>query len=234
MEITDPRFRIAASRRMLYREGCDSGVAGHVSERGADGESFWVSAFGYFDETTPDTVLRYSFDLDLLDGEAPASPAVEFHAAVFRERPDVQSVIHTHSHYVMVFAALERELGMYNDAACLFYGQQVLYADDGTRPPVEGKRVAAELGDKSALWMKNHGFLVASPSLEEATVMAILAEKMARVHLDAAAAGAVQHAEAYVKAGAAPHRKYYIPQTWEANLRRLRKTDPDLFEYLQG
>src|SRR5262249_41653744 len=94
MDISDPRFRIAASRRMLYREGCDSGVAGHVSERAADGDSFWVSAFGYFDETTPDTVLRYSFDLDLLEGEAPASPAVEFHAAVYRERPDVQSVIH--------------------------------------------------------------------------------------------------------------------------------------------
>ena len=54
MDSDDPRFRIAAARRMLARADCDSGVAGHVSER-VDGEdAFWVSPFGYFDETTPD------------------------------------------------------------------------------------------------------------------------------------------------------------------------------------
>lgn len=234
MDIDDPRFRIAASRRMLYRQGCDSGVAGHVSERAADGETFYVSAFGYFDETTPDSVLHYTYDLELVDGSGPASPAVEFHAAILRERKDVRSVIHTHSHYVMVLATLQQPLGMYNDAACLFHDQQVLYADDGTAPPVEGKRLVAELGDKSVAWMKNHGMLVASPTLEEATVMAMIAEKQAHVHLDAVAAGGVEHAEAYITAGVKPHRRYYIPQTWEANLRRLRKTDPDLFEYLDA
>ena len=54
-----------------------------------------------------------------------------------------------------------------------------------------------------------------------------------RIDLDASLhKDAVQHTEAYVTMGKAPHRKYYIPQTWEANLRRLRRTDPDLFEYL--
>ena len=234
MDINDPRFRISASRRMLYRQGCDSGVAGHVSERSAGGDTFFVSAFGYFDETTPDTVLEYTFDLELVGGDGPASPAVEFHAAILRERPDVMSVIHTHSHYVMVLAALQQPLGMYNDAACLFHNQQVMYADDGTAPPVEGKRLMAELGDKSVVWMKNHGMLVASPSLEEATVMAMVAEKMAHVHLDVVAAGGVEHAEAYITAGVAPHKKFYIPQTWQANLRRLRRTDPDLFETLDA
>ena len=52
MDIDDPRFLVAASRRILARNGCESAVAGHVSMRAADGDSFWVSPFEYFDETT--------------------------------------------------------------------------------------------------------------------------------------------------------------------------------------
>jgi ribulose-5-phosphate 4-epimerase/fuculose-1-phosphate aldolase len=52
---------------MLHRGGCDSGVAGHVSERDGDRDAFWISPFGYFDETTPDMVQRYDFDMQLLD-----------------------------------------------------------------------------------------------------------------------------------------------------------------------
>jgi hypothetical protein len=37
---------------------------------------------------------------------------------------------------------------------------------------------------------------------------------------------------AYSERSKGPHYKYFIPQTWEANLRRLRKTDPELFLYL--
>ena len=50
----DIRWRIAAARRMLHREGCDSNVGGHVSARAEDRDgAFWVTGFEYFDTTTP-------------------------------------------------------------------------------------------------------------------------------------------------------------------------------------
>jgi len=233
MEITDPRFRIAASRRMLYREGCDSGVAGHVSERADDGQSFWVSAFGYFDETTPDTVLRYSFDLDLMEGEAPASPAVEFHAAFYKARPDVNSVIHTHSHHVMVFATTRRVIGQYNVGSVLFYNEQALYEDDGVRPAVEGPVMAEMLGaDKSVVLIKNHGAVIVAESLETCTVMSFMLEKCAQYHMEAEAIGGSEFPEAEVVRGKEAYHKYFLPNMWESNYRRLRKTDPDLFAYV--
>ena len=52
MDISDIRFRIAASRRILYREGCDSNVGGHVSARADDhDDAFWVTGFEYFDQS---------------------------------------------------------------------------------------------------------------------------------------------------------------------------------------
>ena len=91
MHSDDPRFRIAAARRMLARADCDSGVAGHVSERVAGEDAFWVSPFGYFDETTPDMVVKLGFGLERLEGEWETSPAVQFHAAIYRE-PFLESV----------------------------------------------------------------------------------------------------------------------------------------------
>ena len=114
------RFEIAMARRILAREACESAVAGHVSVRAPGEDAFWVSPFEYFDETTPDRIIKVSFDLDRLEGDWEPSPAIAFHAEFYRGRPDVNSVIHTHAHYTMVFATTGRELGMYNDMSALF------------------------------------------------------------------------------------------------------------------
>ena len=58
MDVDDIRFRIAAARRILYREGCDSNIGGHVSARADGGEdAFWVTGLEYLDQTTPDRKL---------------------------------------------------------------------------------------------------------------------------------------------------------------------------------
>jgi len=45
-EREDLPFKISAARRILYREGCDSNVGGHVSARATDeSDAFWVTGF---------------------------------------------------------------------------------------------------------------------------------------------------------------------------------------------
>ncbi len=227
-DITDPRLRIAVARRILGRNGCESMVAGHVSERADDG-GFWVSPFGYFEETTPDMVIKVGFDLERLEGDWEPSPAIQFHAAIYRERPDVRSVIHTHSHYVSVFSTVGREIGMYNVGSVLFWDDQVLHADDGSRPPVIGDELATELGDKRVVLIKNHGAIVASQSLEQATIEAMMLEVAARYHIEAEAIGGTEFPEAEVLRGRDAYRRHFLPNMWAANVRRLRRTDPELF-----
>src|ERR1700722_8282729 len=123
------RFEIAMSRRILARKGCESAVAGHVSVRAPGEDAFWVSPFEYFDETVPERVIKSSFDMELLDGDWEPSPAIQFHAAFYRARPDANCVIHTHSHYSMVLATTGRELEMYNDISSLYLDEQVIYVE---------------------------------------------------------------------------------------------------------
>lgn len=227
-ELTDPRLRIAVARRILARNGCESMVAGHVSER-ADDDGFWVSPFGYFEETTPDMVIKAGFDLERLEGDWEPSPAIQFHAAIYQNRPDVKSVIHTHSHWASVFATLGRPIGMYNVGSVLFFDDQVLHADDGTKPPVDGNELAAELGDKRVVIVKNHGAIIASQSLEQCTIEAMMLEVAARYHLEAEAAGGTEFPDAEAERGKLAYRRHFIPNMWDANVRRITRSDPELF-----
>lgn len=233
MDIDDIRFKIAAARRILAREGCESQVAGHVSARAPGEDAFWVSPFEYFDETLPDRVVKVGMDLRLLEGDWEPSPAIRFHAGIYRARPDVASVIHTHSHWVSVVATTRRPIGMFNVGSVLFFEDQALYEDDGTRPPVDPERMAEALGGKRVLLIKNHGAVIASQSLENATIEALMLEKAARYHVEAERIGGTEFPEAEARRGRAAYHKHFLPQMWEANLRRLARSDPDLWACLR-
>ncbi|HEX3947433.1 MAG TPA: class II aldolase/adducin family protein [Acidimicrobiales bacterium] len=230
--MNDIRFRVAAARRILYRHGCDSQVGGHVSARAEGEDAFWVTPFEFFDETTPDGVAKVDFDLQVLEGSMVASPAIQFHAAIYRERPDVQSVIHTHSFWASVLSGTQRPLGMYNAVSVLFADEQSFHEDDGTRPSVEGKLVATALGDKHLLWLKNHGVIVVGPSLEHATVDAVSVELTAHYQVEMERIGATEMAPAEVTQSKVLYEQYFRQNMWPALLRRLRHSDPDLFAYL--
>jgi len=220
-------FRIAAGRRMLYREGCDSNVSGHVSARADEGDGFWVTGFEYFDETTPDGIAKLDFDLQAIEGEHALSPAVNFHALIYRLQPAVRAIVHLHSHHISVLSSLGVPVGMYNVAAVLFHEEQVTYFDDGHKLHTQ---VAHDLGDKRVALMKNHGAIVASDSIEHAIIEAMTLERCAQYHLECVAAGGTEILHDEVVGGKAMYRKYFLQQMWDANYRRLRRSDPELFE----
>jgi L-fuculose-phosphate aldolase len=225
----DPRLRIAASRRMLAREGCESMVAGHVSERAAGEDAFWISPFEYFDETLPERIVKIGFDLTVLTGSWQPSPAVQFHAAIYGERADVCAIVHTHSQHISALVTRDEPVRPYNITAALFAGAQASYVEDGLQPPVEGKLVAAALADNDALLISNHGVIITGPTLEEATMRAILIEQAARFQLEARAAGGTVMAADDLPRRADFYRGRAIKLMWQANLRRFRRTDADLF-----
>lgn len=226
----DVRVTIAAARRILYREGCDSGVAGHVSVR--DGDSFWISPFEYFDETVPERVSRVGFDLVAMDGDVEVSPAIAFHPAIYRRRPDVGAIVHTHSHYVEVLATAGEPVGMYNELSTIFDGAQAFFSDEASTAlsaMVDGDAMATALGDKRVLILRHHGAVFAAPTVEDATIDAIAFEKAARLHVEARSIGGVEMSPAHVAAAKPAYDEYFRRGMWEAHLRRLRIAEPSLF-----
>ncbi len=228
--IDDPPLRIAAARRMLAREGCESMVAGHVSQRSPDApDAFWISPFEYFDETVPERIIEVGFDLTLRRGTWEASPAIQFHAAIYAERADVGAIVHTPPRYISALVTRQEPVRAYNIVAALFEGKQSLYLENGLRPPVEGKSVVAALGDNDILLLSNHGVIIVARSLEEATVDAVLIEQAARYQMEVRVAGGSTLPAEVMRRRVGFFRDVATTQLWQANLERVRHTDPDLF-----
>ena len=184
-----PREALAAACRILAREGHESGLAGQVTAR-ADDSSWWTLPFGHgFDEATADRMVRVDEDLRPLSGGRP-NPGVRFHVWIYRQRPDVKAIVHTHAPYASALAATGRALKTIHMDSAMLHGTAHLAEWPGV--PVaddEGRIISGALGAAKCILLANHGLLAAGSSVEEATYLAVFFERAARMQLRAMAAG---------------------------------------------
>lgn len=187
--------KLALTCRILFDNGHDSGLAGQITARGDDRSTFYTQRLGLgFDEISADNFLLVDEHLTVLEGKGMANPANRFHSWVYRARPDVNCIIHTHALHTAALGMLEVPLEVSHMDNCVLY-DDVAFVAKWPGVPVgneEGELISGALGDKSALMLSHHGLLIASPSIEEACVKALAFERAARMHLLAAAAGTIR------------------------------------------
>lgn len=233
---------LAAGMRILDHAGLDSGVAGHLSRRAGEESAYWINCWGVFwDEIEPEHFAKVDFDLQQIGGcqELP-SLGSGFHAAIYRRRPDVNFICHTHAPYLIALAATGQPLGMYDQRSPMFldsigiYEQRAQNRSDGTLffGLDEADSMADALGDDhQTLILTHHGAVTVGVDLATTVVRHLFLEECARTQVRAAALGAPEMqpevALAYKRAGEESGRR--IPATWSALLRRLQRTDPELW-----
>ena len=117
------------------------------------------------------------------NGRKPSSEAL-MHLAAYEVRPNVCAIVHTHSPFALVFAALERPIpGLVLEAAHLHCeGGSVPvapFAPQGTAELADSVRAPLRLGD--ALLLARHGVLTVGTSLDDALLKAAYVEELAEV-----------------------------------------------------
>jgi L-fuculose-phosphate aldolase len=118
------------------------------------------------------------------------NPGTRFHIWIYRKRPDVQAIIHTHAPYASALAATGERLRTIHMDSAMLHGTVHLAEWPGV--PVaddEGRIISAALGEAKTILLANHGLLAAGASVEEATYLAVFFERAARMQLRAMAAG---------------------------------------------
>lgn len=186
------REALAAACRILAAQGHESGLAGQVTAR-HDAASWWTLPFGVgFDEASAERLVLVDDDLKPLNGSRP-NPGVRFHMWIYRQRPDVAAIVHTHAPYASALAAtgtplrvIHMDSAMLDGCAHLPQWPGVPVADD------EGRIISAALGQAKSILLANHGLLSAGASVEEATYLAVFFERASRMQLRAMAAGGFQ------------------------------------------
>lgn len=186
-----PRDKIALACRYLADEGHAASLAGQISVRNDDG-SFWTTALSRgFADTTARNLVRINANVEVIEGEGMANPAVRFHSWIYASRPDLNAIVHTHPPHASAIAmAGERLTISHMDMAMLH--DEIAYLDRWPGVPLaneEGEIISAALGDKKTILLVNHGVLTAGETLEEATFLIASLENAARMQLLCRAAG---------------------------------------------
>jgi L-fuculose-phosphate aldolase len=188
------REKLALTCRALFDAGHDSGLAGQITARAETAGTYYTQRLGLgFDEITAGNLLLVDEDLEVLGGEGMPNPANRFHSWIYRARPDVNCIVHTHPFHVAALSMLEVPLivsqmdiaPLYDDCAFLADWPGVPVGNE------EGEIISAALGDKKAILLAHHGHVVAGASVEEACSLAMLIERGAKLQLAAMAAGTI-------------------------------------------
>ena len=184
---------LAAACRILAAEGHESGLAGQVTARADQPNTWWTLEFGYgFDEATAGRMVLVDDDLKPLSGGRP-NPGVRFHVWIYNKRPDVQAIVHTHAPHASALAATGKPLRTIHMDSAMLHG--TAHLPDWPGVPVaddEGRIISGALGEAKTILLANHGLLAAGSSVEEAAYLAVFFERAARMQLRAMAAGGCQ------------------------------------------
>ena len=222
--------KLVLANRILYRQGVVDGF-GHVSVRHDQSSDHFLLARNM----APGLVRRediVTFDLDgaAVDAAGRRVYLERFiHAEIYRARPDVQSVVHSHSPNVIPFGVTGTSLqpvfhmsGFLAEGSALFEIRDVAGDTDMLISNASlGVGLAAALGSRSTVLMRGHGSTVVGASLEQAVYRAIYAEVNARLQAQARQLGEVTYLNAVEAAKAAAINDTQLPRVWELWAREI-------------
>lgn len=181
---------LAAAARILAARGVVDAF-GHVSMRHpAAPDRYLMSRALAPASVTPSDIVEYDLDSTACDPDAPKGFLERFiHGQVYRARPDVGAVVHSHSPSVIPFGLTKAPMqACFHNAAFLAqgvpvfdiakeYGATDMLVSDNDK----GVAFAACLADKPVAMMRAHGSVACGPSLEVAVFRAVYTEVSARV-----------------------------------------------------
>jgi len=179
------RNALAEAYRALGRERLIEGSAGNVSVRTPSGMLISPT------RTTPDAVTPDSLiDMGLNTAAPGASSEWFFHAAIYKDRPDLHAIVHTHSDHCTALACLNEPLPAFHYMVGTFGGDDVRCAPYVTFGTPRLATLAVEaLRGRTACLLANHGMIAAGPTLDKAMAATRLLEQLARQYLLCRAAG---------------------------------------------
>ena len=198
--------QVALGYRVFAALGWGDLGDGHISARDPERrDCFWLlDARVPFAEATPEALVLTGPDGELVGGGAGTNwPAFYIHWPILNARPDIVSVVHTHTQFGTPFAAEARLLEPITQEACVFFEDHALFDDEEVQVQslACGARIAGALGPNRGAVLRNHGLLTVGATVKEAVVWFVMMERVAEAHLKARAPRPISHnAALYAKA----------------------------------
>lgn len=189
----DIKDKLIWAGKVLVAEGQDDFTRGHISFRLPDDPSlFFMKPHSVgLDEITVANILTIGLDGNVVAGTAQRHSEVYIHSEIFKARPDVNCVLHTHPPYSIALSASKEPLMAYSQPGALFHHSLGIYDDtiNLIRTAAMGASVARALASHRAVLLKNHGAITIGATIAETVIGMIMLENAAMIQMIALAAG---------------------------------------------
>ncbi len=166
---------------------------GNISIRIPDTNEFLITpTYNDYANMNTDDVVHMNFGGEKISGLQRASSEFRMHIEIYKNRPRVGAVIHTHSIYATMLAVARKDLPVLLEEMVVWVGGRVVCADFGEANTNEiGKQAVKALKDTNGILIANHGVLACGRNMNNAVKTAELIEKMARIYKGASEYGEV-------------------------------------------
>jgi L-ribulose-5-phosphate 4-epimerase len=175
------REQLVELHQELPRNNLVVWTGGNVSTRDPESGLVAIKPSGVrYPDLTAESMVVLDLDGTVVEGDQKPSSDTASHLYIYRHRPDVNGVVHTHSRYATAFAAVGRSIPVFLTAQADEFGGEIpcagftLIGDEGI-----GKLVVDGIGSSPAILLRNHGVFTIGPSASAAVKAAVMTEDVA-------------------------------------------------------
>lgn len=167
------RKQLAYLYHIFNYYGWDDLIVTHLSVRILNQEALLIIPFGLsFNEITPDNLVKVDFSGKVLEsrcGFGINKNGTTVHRAIYRNYPEVNCILHTHSHYGVAVSNIEEKLMLLDQIAMMFH-QKVGYHDFDTLfiNDNDQNQLLKDMKGLNCIILRNHGLLSVGNTIAEA------------------------------------------------------------------
>lgn len=185
------RKEIIDAGQQIVKSALVIGTWGNISVRVADDELIAITPSGVdYDKLIPENIPILDFEGNLIDGNMKPSIELAMHLEIYKNRPDINAIVHTHSTYCTAMAIARKPIPASCEDLIQIVGGNVRVSEYKLPGTLElGEAAVEALVDRNAVLLANHGLLAAGKDLKETMKIAYICEKSAHATLLAANIG---------------------------------------------
>jgi L-ribulose-5-phosphate 4-epimerase len=187
-EVRELRRQVALACRILYKLGL-ADYLGHPSARIGDSQYVVIkpgksTSIRGMAEMTTEHMLVVDLDGRQYVGDDPPPMELSLHLEIYRARPDVNAVVHTHQLMTTCFGTVGRPILpiLHLEGPLVADGIAVFPHAYLITEPERGRAMAEALGNAALLHLQGHGIVTTGPTIQEATLAAIYLERLAQAN----------------------------------------------------
>jgi len=188
------RIQLAAAYRLVDYFGWTELIYGHLTYKLPGDEShFLINPYGLnYDEVTASNLVKIDLDGNVIGhSDYPVNYAgFVIHSAIHMAKSVNKCVMHTHTRAGMAVAGTQEGLQQISMMSTAFHDRIAYHDYEGVSLYLdERERLLANLGDKRAMILRNHGILTVGQSIPETFLRLYRLERACQIQVDAGSAG---------------------------------------------